>query len=295
MASKELQELITLLRSLPDRSGLPFPRRREEFEKVASQLPVPEGVRSEPLRVQGIPAEWILPDTAGEGALLYLHGGGYTIGSIKTHRALAARVALAAAVPALMIDYRLAPEHPYPAAVEDAVAAYRWLLGRGFSPARIGIAGDSAGGGLTVAALVALREKDMQMPAAAVCLSPWVDMEMIGESMRTRADIDPVVQPLSLQEMAEAYLGDADPRTPLAAPLYADLTGLPPMLIQVGTAEVLLDDATRLAERARAAGVDVTLEPWDDMVHVWHFFAAMLPEAGQAIDRIGSFIQRHLG
>lgn len=295
MASKELQELVTLLRSLPDRSGLPFPERREEFEQVASQLPVPDGVDSEPLQVEGIPAEWIIPDAAGEGALLYLHGGGYTIGSIKTHRPLVARIALAAAIPALMIDYRLAPEYPYPAAVEDAVAAYRWLRGRGFSPAHIGIAGDSAGGGLTVATLVALREKDMQMPAAAVCLSPWVDMEMTGESMQTRAEVDPVVQPLSLREMAEAYLGETDPRTPLAAPLYADLTGLPPMLIQVGTSEVLLDDATRLAERARAAGVDVTLEPWDDMIHVWHFFAAMLPEAGQAIGRIGSFIKQHLG
>jgi monoterpene epsilon-lactone hydrolase len=194
---------------------------------------------------------------------------------------------------ALLIEYRLAPEHPFPAAVEDSVAAYRWLLKEGFDPARIAVAGDSAGGGLTVATMVKLRDENEPLPAAAVCLSPWVDMEGIGESMKTRAEVDPIVERGPLLEMAEAYLGGADPRTPLAAPLYADLKGLPPMLIQVGTAEVLLDDSTRLAEEAKKAGVDVTLEPWEDMIHIWQFFASMVPEGRDAVDRIASFIHKH--
>jgi acetyl esterase/lipase len=204
------------------------------------------------------------------------------------------RLSRTAAARALAIDYRLAPEHPFPAAVEDATAAYRWLLSGGVDPAGVVIAGDSAGGGLTVATLVALRDAGDPLPAAAVCLSPWVDMEGLGESMTAKADVDPMIQRGEILEMAQAYLGEADPRTPLAAPLYADLTGLSPMLIQVGTAEVLLDDSIRLAERARAAGVDVTLEPWDDMFHVWQAFALLLPEGQQAIDRIGEFVRERL-
>ncbi|MGD0205761.1 MAG: alpha/beta hydrolase fold domain-containing protein, partial [Dehalococcoidia bacterium] len=176
---------------------------------------------------------------------------------------------------------------------EDSTAAYRWLLSTGVDPARLVIAGESAGGGLTVATLVALRDAGDPLPTAAVCLSPWVDLEGLGESMTTKAEIDPITQREDILELAKAYLGDAHPRTPLAAPLYADLRGLPPLLIQVGTAETLLDDSTRLAERARSAGIDVVLEPWDDMFHMWHFFAAMLPEGQQAIDRIGGFIRKH--
>ena len=163
----------------------------------------------------------------------------------------------------LVIDYRLAPEHPHPAAVEDSVAAYRWMLAQGLKPARIAVAGDSAGGGLTVATLVAIRDAKLPLPGAGACLSPWVDLEGIGESMTTKADVDPIVQKAGLLQMAAAYLGGKAPRTPLAAPLYADLSGLPPLLIQVGTAETLLDDASRLAERARKAGVTVSYEPWE--------------------------------
>jgi acetyl esterase/lipase len=173
------------------------------------------------------------------------------------------------------------------------VAAYRWLLGTGVEPARVVIAGDSAGGGLTVATLLALRDSGDPLPAAGVCISPWVDMEGLGESMTTRAEADPTVQRDGIVEMGQAYLGGADARSPLAAPIYADLSGLPPLLIQVGTAETLLDDSTRLVEQARSYGVDVTFEPWDDMFHVWHSYASMLPEAQQAIDRIGEFITLH--
>jgi acetyl esterase/lipase len=240
-----------------------------------------------------VPAEWVVaPGADARRVILYLHGGGYTIGSINTHRELAARLSRAAAARVLVIDYRLAPEHPHPAAVDDATAAYRWLLANGVDPARIVVAGDSAGGGLTVATLVALRDAHTPLPAAGVCLSPWVDLEGSGESMTTKAAVDPMVQRDGLLKMAAAYLAGQDARTPLAAPLYANLSGLPPLLIQVGTAETLLDDSTRLAERARKAGVNVTLDPWEDMIHVFQAFATYLPEARQAIDRIGEFVKQ---
>jgi acetyl esterase/lipase len=165
------------------------------------------------------------------------------------------------------------------------------MLSSGLKPARIGVAGDSAGGGLAVATLVAIKDAKLPLPAAAACLSPWIDLEGLGDSMKTKASVDPMVQKDGLVQMAQAYLAGANPRSPLAAPLYADLSGLPPMLIQVGTAETLLDDSTRLAERARKAGVKVTLEPWENMVHVFQVFAPMLDEGQQAIDKIGDFIR----
>jgi len=294
MASQQLQMIVQTLRSRPDPTKLSIEEQRAEFDRLTSQFPLAEDVRCEPADAGGVPAEWITtPEAVDERVIYYLHGGGYMMGSIDTHREMISRLSRAARARALAIDYRLAPENPFPAAVEDATGAYRWLLSTGVDPARLVIAGDSAGGGLTVATLVALRDAGDPLPAAAVCLSPWGDMEGLGESMTTRADVDPMVQREQLLQGAKVYLGDAHPRTPLAAPLYADLRGLPPLLIQVGTAEVLLDDSTRLAERARSAGVDVVLEPWDEMIHVWQFCAAMLPEGQQAIDRIGEFIRKH--
>jgi len=296
MASEQLQTIIQVLRSQPVQEGLTFEEMRTGFEQMTSFFPVPADVRCEQVDAGGVSAEWIMtPQATAERVIFYLHGGGYAIGSVKTHRELISRISRAAGARALAIDYRLAPEHPFPAAVEDATTAYRWLLENGVEPTRIVIAGDSAGGGLTVATLVALRDAGDPLPAAGVCLSPWVDLEGIGESMTARAEVDPMVQRDGLLAMAKAYLGDANPRLPLAAPLYADLTGLPPLLIQVGTAETLLDDSTRLAERARSAGVDVVLEPWEDMIHVWHLFASMLPEGQQAVDRIGEFIRERVG
>jgi monoterpene epsilon-lactone hydrolase len=184
----------------------------------------------------------------------------------------------------------LAPEAPFPAAVDDAVAGYKWLLAQGAKPARIAIAGDSAGGGLTAATLVAIRDAKLPTPAAGLLLSPWVDLEGLGDSMVTRLEADPVVRKEGLVGMAQAYLGGQDPKTPLAAPLYADLHGLPPLLIQVGDAETLLDDSTRLDARARAAGVRTKLEVWPEMIHVWQLFASFLPEGQQAIDGIGKFV-----
>ena len=193
----------------------------------------------------------------------------------------------------LGLNYRLAPENPFPAAVDDALAGYRYLLDHGFEPAHIAIAGDSAGGGLTLATLVAIRDAKLPLPAAGVCLSPWVDMEAKGESMTTRADMDPIASRDALFMMAQSYLGGNDPKTPLAAPLHADLKGLPPLLIQVGDAEVLLDDSNRVAARARTSQVKVTLEIWPEMIHVWQLFASFLPEGQEAIEGIGKFIRAH--
>jgi len=222
-----------------------------------------------------------------------VHGGGYVIGSINTHRDLMGRIARASGARVLGINYRLAPEHPFPAAVDDSVAAYRWMIAQGLKPNRIAVAGDSAGGGLAVATLVAIRDAKLPIPGAGVCLSPWVDMEGIGKSMESKAAIDPVVQREGLLGMAAAYLGGQNPRSPLAAPLYADLKGLPPLLIQVGEAETLLDDSTRLADRAKTAGVSATLEVWPEMIHVWQMFASFLPEGQQAVDGIGGFLKEH--
>jgi acetyl esterase/lipase len=255
-------------------------------------FPVAADVKCEPVTAGGVKAEWVTAPGADAGrAVLYLHGGGYVIGSINTHRALAARISTAAKARVLVIDYRLAPEHPFPAAVEDSVAAYRWMLAQGLKPSRIAVAGDSAGGGLTVATLVAIRDAKLASPGAGVCLSPWIDLEGIGDSMKSKASVDPMVQKEALLEMAAHYLKGQNARSPLAAPLYADLAGLPPLLVQVGTAETLMDDSTRLAERARKAGVKVTLEPWENMIHVFQVFAPMLDEGQQAIEKIGEFIR----
>jgi epsilon-lactone hydrolase len=290
MSLQQLESLIQKLKAAPLDSTASVQRRRAAMEKTAFRLDA--DIKSEPVTANGVPAEWITaPGTDTGRNVLYLHGGGYTIGSIKTHRCLAGWISRAAKARVLIIDYRLAPEHPFPAAVEDSVAAYRFMLDSGVKPSRASIAGDSAGGGLTVAALLAIRDAKLPLPGAAVCLSPWVDMEGTGESMKTKADADPMVSSGNLTDMANAYLGGKDPKTPLASPLHADLRGLPPMLLQVGTSEVLLDDSKRLAERARQAGVEVTYEPWDKMIHVWQIFVPMLEESKKAVERIGEFIR----
>lgn len=248
------------------------------------------------LTANGVPGEWIIPAGAGtERVILYLHGGAYNAGSARSHRALAANIAYAARGRALTIDYRLAPEHPYPAALEDALAAYQWLLDKNIPPKQIAVAGDSAGGGLTIALLVALRERGLPMPASAVVLSPWTDLSASGESWQTNAEADYVINAGKLLASAQLYLGEADARAPLASPLYADLHGLPPLLIQVGSDEILLSDSIHLAERARKDGVDITLEVWEGMQHVWHFAASILPEARQAIERVGKFVRDRAG
>jgi acetyl esterase/lipase len=224
---------------------------------------------------------------------LYLHGGGYCIGSPRSHRHLAAALAVAMHAIAIVPDYRLAPEHPFPAALDDAVSVYRGLVAEGAAPSRIVVAGDSAGGGLTVATLVALRDAAVALPAAAACLSPWTDLTCTAASYETKQAADPIVRRAGVGEMARAYLAGQDAKTPLASPLFADLHGLPPLLVQVGSDEVLLDDAVQLAERAKAAGVPATLEVWEDMIHVWPWFITLLDEAPKAVEAIAGFANAH--
>ena len=296
MPSKEYEVILEVLNSRQDTSGLSFEERRSNFEMEASQLPVAENVSCEPLSIDNIPAEWIVPAKASRrGVLLYLHGGGYCVGSIDTHRGMVSHIASESGTKALLIDYRLAPEHPFPAAVEDSTTAYKWLLSQGTASDDIIIAGDSAGGGLAVSTLISLKEKEIPLPAAAVLLSPWVDLAMTGDSITSKADIDPLVTKESLFEMAEAYLGETDGLVPLASPVYAALKGLPPMLIHVGTSEVLHDDAARLADLAVKSGVEVSLNVAEGMCHVWHYFTVMLPESIAAIKEIAVFMREHLG
>jgi len=294
MSQQQLQALVQMLKAQPMNPSASIQETRAGFEQMAAMFPVEADVECQPVSAGGVKSEWVTAPGADAGrAILYLHGGGYVIGSINTHRALAGRLSRAAKARVLVIDYRLAPEHPHPAAVDDAVAAYRWMLQQGLRPSRVAVSGDSAGGGLTVATLVAIRDANLPMAAAGVPISPWVDMEAIGDSMTSKSAADPIVQKDGLLNMAKAYLGGKHSHTPLAAPIYADLSGLPALLIQVGTAETLLDDASRLAERAKKAGVNVTYEPWENMIHVWHLFAPMLDEGKQAIERAGAFIQKH--
>jgi monoterpene epsilon-lactone hydrolase len=296
MASPEHQAIVEMLRNQPVLDSATVADMRAGMEDMAGGAPLPEGTTIEVVDAGGVLAEWVsVAGASGDAVLLYLHGGGYCIGSINTHRGMAARLAQACRARALNLDYRLAPEHPHPAAVDDAVAAYRWLLDRGVAPAQIVLGGDSAGGGLVMATLLALRDAGHPLPVAGFCLSPWVDLECSGETMTTKADVDPMVGKDGLTEMAAAYAGDHELRHPLVSPLHADLSGLPPLLIQVGTAETLLDDAVRLADRARNAGMDVRLEAWDDLVHVFQAFAPMVPEAVEAIDGIGGFVRERTG
>ena len=292
MADRGIDVVRAHLAKLPPSDSLTIAERRAQYERAEKVFPTPPDVKVERVSAPAAPAEWLRPPSAVPGrVVLYLHGGGYVIGSPRSHRHLAAAIAGAAGASALLLDYRLAPEHPFPAAVEDATAAYRWLLDQAIAPERIVIAGDSAGGGLTVATLLALREARVPLPAGGVCISPWVDLTCSGASYATKAAADPIVRRAGVEEMARAYLGATPPRTPLASPLFADLRGLPPLLIHVGSDEVLLDDAVQLAERAKAAGVDATLEIYDRMIHVWHWFLPMLDEAQTAVEAIGRFVR----
>ena len=288
MSDAEIGALRAKLASRPRSDD--YRQRRKDIDARGLQYGIAPDVGVEPVTANGVKAEWTAtPNDLRDAALLYLHGGGYVIGSLDSHRHLAAEAGRAAGIAALALDYRLAPEHPFPAAVDDAIAGYRFLLGRGISPGRVAIAGDSAGGGLVVAAMLAIREAGLPQPGCGWCISPWVDMEGIGESMSSKAEADPMVQKAGLLEMAGLYLGGTDPRSPLAAPIYADLMGLAPLLIQVGAAETLLDDAIRLAQVAGAADVAVDLQVWPEMIHVWHIFHPELSAGRRAIAAGGDF------
>ena len=276
--------------------GASIEEMRAGLDSMGSATPTLDNVTATSVDAGGVEAEWIEANGADQNkVLLYTHGGGYVLGSNTSHRPMLDRFAVATGIRVLALNYRLAPEHPFPAAVDDATAAYKWLLDQGISANNIAISGDSAGGGLVVAALVNIRDAGHPMPSCGVPISPWVDMEGLGESMQTRAAVDPMVQKEGLSQLAGVYLGGADPKSPLAAPLHADLKGLPPLLIQVGDAETLLDDSNRLHANLQAAGVSSTLKVWDEMIHVWHLFAPILDEGQAAIEEAAGFIKQHIG
>jgi acetyl esterase/lipase len=295
MVSKGMEFVINILK---EREAENIKKRVEDsragMEELAKMVKVPKDVKCEPIDVAGIPAEWIsAPEAKNENVILYLHGGGYILGSITSHRELMARISRASQARVLIIDYRLAPEHPFPAAVDDAYNAYQWLIeDQKIAPSNIIIAGDSAGGGLTLVTLINLRDKAITLPAAAVCLSPWTDLGLTGESYKTKKRIDPMVAIDGLMFDSQLYLGETDYTHPLASPLYGDLKGLPPLLIIVGTAEILLDDSVEFAKKAKKVGVDVMLDIWDDMPHVFPAFAAFAPEGQQAIEKMGEFMKK---
>lgn len=296
MPSQEIQAIITLLRDTAAERGdveMTIEEWREAYEKLNMLLP-PRDVAVVAVDAGGVPAEWVGDDDSGP-VVMYVHGGGYCIGSVSTHRPMLTHLADEMDGRVLSLDYRLAPEHPHPAALDDAVAAYRWLLDSGVDADNVVLAGDSAGGGLTLATLVALRDAGDPAPAGAVCLSPWADLTQSGATMATKADVDPMVHAEDLDRWAAAYAGSLDPGAPSISPLFADLTGLPPLHVEVGTAEVLLDDARRVVARADSVGVETTLVEAPDMIHVWQFFAGVVPEADEAIARIASVIRTRTG
>ncbi|MBW2713118.1 MAG: alpha/beta hydrolase [Deltaproteobacteria bacterium] len=295
MARPQLKDVLKSLENSALKGPVGIMEMRDALDRMTGNLPLPKGACISAVEANGVPCEWTeTPGCSTQGALLYFHGGGYAMGSLITHRILVAKLSRAAKLRVLSVGYRLGPEEPFPAAVEDAVSAYEFLLDEGGAAEEIVIAGDSAGGGLAAACLLALREAGHPLPKAGALISPWLDLSLTRDSVTRLASIDPLVEAPLLQECADAYLGSTDPKTALASPLFADLSGLPPLLIQVGSAEILLDDATEFADSARRAGSEITLEVWEDMIHVWHSSAAVLPEARDAIAKIGSFLRQQL-
>lgn len=264
---------------------------RADFAALLETMPAPPDADFAEIMLGGVPALRYGDDDTAKPALLYLHGGAYISGSARGYRGLAAAVARAAGATAFALDYRLAPEAPFPAAIEDVVAAYRALLAAGHVPDRVALVGDSAGGGLAMAALLKLRDEGLPMPAAGLLLSPWVDLTCSGASMESKASADPSLTAPGLRASAGYYLGERDPRDPLASPIFADLSGLPPLLIHVGSSEILMDDAVALAAAAGRANTYARLEIWPEMIHVWHGFHFMLPEGEAAVATAGAFLR----
>jgi acetyl esterase/lipase len=294
MDGSEIDEVRALLSSKPRPVG--WVQRRERLDEVGSVWPVADDVKLELVDLDGVPGEWSLaPGSDATRVLIFFHGGGYCSGSILSHRRMVTEAGRAAGTRTLAVGYRLAPEHPFPAALDDALTAWRCLRNQGVEAGRIALGGDSAGGGLTVALINRLRDAGEELPGCAWLVSPWTDLTMSGETLATKDAIDPIMHKGYLVELADAYLpAETDRKDPQVSPLYADLTGLPPMLIQVGSAETLLADATRFAAAAGAAGVPVTLEIWPHMIHAWHLWNAHLEPGRRALASAGSFIRECL-
>jgi acetyl esterase/lipase len=294
MPSAQLAETLDFLRRNAVPTDASVSERRRILDERVRALPALPGVRHEPVSVNGVPAEWVSVDDAERNrTLVFLHGGGYVAGSAAGSRDFVARLCRAADARALSLDYRLAPEAPFPAGIEDCVTAYRWLLDLGAPPERCTLVGPSAGGGLAIAALLALRAAGDPLPACAVSLCPYGDLTGAADSLARNASQD-IMDPGVLRSFARLYLQGADPKGPLASPVFADLSGLPPLLIQAGSIETLVDDARALAERARACGVEVVYEEWEGMFHGWQTMASVLPEGAEAIAHVGDFIRRRI-
>ena len=294
--AKEIDGVRELLAKLGE--GAPenpsWEERRAGYETLGTNMPMAEGVAREDVTLGGVSGIKFMPENAKpDRTLLYFHGGGYCIGSPLGHGAMVSHIAKAMRATAYSMDYRMAPEAPFPAAVDDALACYKALLDQGVSPAQIAISGDSAGGGLTLACALSIKAAGLPQPACLLPISPWVDLTNSGWSYGAKAESDPMINRENISEFAKTYLAGGDPKTPLASPVFADLAGLAPMLIQVGSEECLLSDSTLLAERAGAAGVAVRLEIWADMIHVWHFFHALLSDARSAMDTMASWAEQY--
>ncbi len=298
MVSKGMQMVIKVLKKFQDKViSYNLEDTRRFLDKLSSMTTISKEIKIESINIDGITAEWIyFPESRKDKILLYLHGGGYVAGSLQMYRDLASRISKSINGRSLLIDYRLAPENEvFPAALEDATKTYQWLISKmKIPPKNVIIAGDSAGGGLSLALLLNLKNNNIALPAAAICLSPWTDLTLSGNSIKANADQDPFISLEVLEFYAKTGLMGKNPRDPLISPLFGDFTGLPPILIQVGTAECLLDDSIRVAKIAKKAGVDMTLDIWDDMVHVFQIFASVAPESQEAIKKMGEFTSRFL-
>jgi len=290
MDRNEIDAIRALLGSKPRPVG--WSERRQRLDEVGSVWPVADDVTIEAVDCDGVPGEWSqVTGSDPSRVLLFFHGGGYCSGSIKSHRRMVTEAGRAARMQTLAIGYRLAPEHPYPAAHEDAMTAWRFLRRQGIAADNIAVGGDSAGGNLTIALIDRLRAAGEALPASAWLISPWTDLTMSGATLDTKEAVDPLIHKVYLEELADAYAVSADRKNPLISPLFADLRGFPPVLIQVGSAETLLADATRFAAAAGAADVDVTLEIWPHMIHAWPLWNAKLEDGRRALASAGEFIR----
>jgi acetyl esterase/lipase len=294
MDQSEIDAVRALLSAKPRPVG--WAERRARIDEVGAYWPVADDVELAAVDLDGVPGEWSsVPGSDASRVLLFFHGGGYCSGSIRSHRRMVTEAGRAAGVRTLAVGYRLAPEHPFPAAFDDALTAWRWLRKQGIAGAHVAVGGDSAGGGLTVALINRLRTAKEELPGCAWLSSPWTDLTMSGATLATKDAVDPLIHKGYLVELADAYLASGmDRKDPRASVLYSDLSGLPPTLIQVGSDETLLDDATRLAAAAGAAAVPVTLEIWPHMIHAWPMWNAHLSAGRRALASAGAFIRRHL-
>jgi epsilon-lactone hydrolase len=294
MAQNEIEAIRKLLTSKPRPVG--WAERRERLDEVGSVWPVADDVTLAEVDAGGVPAEWsTVPGSDASRVLMFFHGGGYCSGSIRSHRRMVTEAGRAAAIRTLAVGYRLAPEHPFPAALDDALAAWRFLRGQGIAAEHIAVGGDSAGGGLTIGLINILRRRGEQQPGCAWLASPWTDLTMSGATLASKDAVDPLIHKAYLEELADAYVpAGMDRKDPRISPLYADLNGFPPALIQVGSAETLLADASRFAEAAGAADVPVTLEIWPHMIHAWPLWNAHLEPGRRALASAGAFIRAHL-